>query len=200
MKEFIHRDFYVNDGLTSQPHPQDAISLIQRSRDALATKKLRFHKIASNSTVVMSSIPENERAKDIKSLDLNHDALPMQRSLGVYCHWSLELDSFTFRVNLQDKPFSRREVLSITSSIYNPIGIAAPVTIKGKLILWELVSQLKEEPKTPCNMWDRPLLEAHRAGWTKWRESLPYLKNIKVSRCYHPAGFGPVKRRELHVF
>ncbi len=45
--EFIQRDFYVDGGLTSQPDSDTAISLIKRSRDALATKKLHFHKIAS---------------------------------------------------------------------------------------------------------------------------------------------------------
>ena len=198
VKDFIHQDFYVDDGLTSQPDAPSAISLIQRSRDALATKKLRFHKIASNSAEVMSSIPRDERAKDMKSLDLDHDSLPMQRSLGVY--WSLELDSFTFKVDLPDKPFSRRGVLSVASSIYDPIGLAAPVTIEGKVILRDLVSQTTKEPNKPRDLWDRPIPETFLPRWTRWRSSLHHLENVEVRRCYQPPDFGPVKRREIHIF
>ena len=37
--DFIQQDFYVDDGLTSLPDGESAISLIRRTRDALATKK-----------------------------------------------------------------------------------------------------------------------------------------------------------------
>ncbi|XP_022096435.1 uncharacterized protein LOC110982378 [Acanthaster planci] len=37
MSEFIHRDFYVDDGLTSQPDTETAISLVLRTKDAIAT-------------------------------------------------------------------------------------------------------------------------------------------------------------------
>ena len=54
----------------------------------------------------------------------------MQRSLGVY--WDLQSDSFTFQVLLEEKPFTRRGVLLVTNSLYDPLGLAAPVIIKGK--------------------------------------------------------------------
>ena len=156
--ELIHHDVYVDDGLTSQADARAAISLIERSRDALSSKKLRFHKIASNSKEVMEAFPQDERSKDLKCLDLCRDQLPTQRSLGVY--WSLESDTFTFQVNLQDKPFSRG-VLSVASSIYDPLGLAAPITLKGKVILRELMAVMKEEQKSPKDLWDRPLPEKH---------------------------------------
>ena len=45
--------------------------------------------------------------------------------------------------------------------------------------------------------WDDPLPEnmSHR-----WRRALPHLENVSIPRCYHPDGFGPVKRREIHAF
>ena len=52
--DFVSRDVYVDDGLTSHsdPYPETAIS---RTRDALASKNLRFHKIISNSKEVMNA-------------------------------------------------------------------------------------------------------------------------------------------------
>ena len=157
VSEFVCRDFYVDDGLTSQPDAEAAISLLRRTRDALARKKLRFHKIVSNSKEVMNELPEESRAKDLQQLDLNHDTLPTQRSLGVL--WSLERDVFTFIVDLPEKPFTRRGVLSIASSIFDPLGFVTPVTIEGKLIILELMAEMKRETSTPKDVWDRSLPE-----------------------------------------
>ena len=198
VSEFVCRDFYVDDGLTSQPDPDTAVSLIQRTRDALASKKLRFHKIVSNSTDVLNRLPEEARAKDVQHLDFSRDRLPIQRSLGV--HWSLEQDTFTFIVNLPEKPFSRRGVLSIASSIFDPLGFVTPVTIEGKLILRELMTQMKKEAHTPKDMWDRPLPESCLPKWNRWRDSLYNLKNVSIQRCYEPPNFGKVNRREVHIF
>jgi hypothetical protein len=39
---------------------------------------------------------------------------------------------------LKDKPLTRRGVLSTISSIYDPIGMAAPILLPGKKIFQEL--------------------------------------------------------------
>ena len=152
VSEFVCRDFYVDDGLTSQPDAEAAISLLRRTRDALARKKLRFHKIVSNSKEVMNELPEESRAKDLQQLDLNHDTLSTQRSLGVL--WSLERDVFTFIVDLPEKLFTRRGVFSIASSTFDPLGFVTSVTIEGKLILLELMTEMKMETSTPEDVWD----------------------------------------------
>ena len=197
MSEFIHRDFYVDDGLTSQPDAEMAISLILRTKEAFASKNLRFHKIVSNNTEVMSALPEGDRAKDVKNLDFNHDRLPTQRSLGV--HWALEKDTFTFIVNLPERPFTRRGVLSIASSIFDPLGLVTPVTIEGKLILREVMTETKGT-NVPQDLWDRPLPETSLSRWNRWRDSLCELENVYIQRCYKPPASGEIKRREVHVF
>ena len=61
----------------------------------LALSNLRLHKIASNIPVVMDAFPPDERAKDIKDLNLFNDDLPLQCSLGV--SWNITADTFTFQ-------------------------------------------------------------------------------------------------------
>ncbi|XP_070581474.1 uncharacterized protein [Ptychodera flava] len=156
MKEFIDKNFYVDDGLTSAPDAQKAISLINRTRDLLATRNVNFHKIVSNDEEVMTALPNEVRAKDLQSLDFNQDTLPTQRSLGIM--WTLEADAFTFEVDLKEKPFSRRGVLAIVNSIYDPLGILAPVSIEGKLILRGLVAETKGRNSSNLG-WDETLPE-----------------------------------------
>ena len=142
VKEFIHRNFYVDDGLASGRTVDEVIRLVRGAQAALADANLRLHKIVSNSVEVMEAIPADDRGKDVRDLDLRHDTLPAQRSLGVY--WDLESDSFTFRISMKDKPFTRRGVLSNVNSIYDPLGLAAPVTLEGRKILQQLVAMGKK--------------------------------------------------------
>ena len=74
-----------------------------------------------------------------------------------------------------------------------------PVTIKGKLILRELTTQLKKETNTPKDMWDRLLLESRLPKWDHLRDSLCNLQDVCIQRCYQPPNSGKVKRREVHI-
>ena len=152
----------------------------------------------SNSVAVMEAFPTEDLAKDIRSLDLRHDELPAQRSLGVF--WDLHRDVFTYRVLLPNRPFTRRGVLALVNSIYDPLSLAAPVLLEGRLLLQELVAMGKKITATEPLGWDDPLPEQPANRWQCWRDTLPDLKNVSVQRCYHPKGFGPVTRAEIHAF
>ena len=60
-------------------------------------------------------------------MDLGHDVLPVERALGV--HWNVEHDEFVFKIQVKDKPLTRRGLLSIVSSIYDPLSFTAPFRI-----------------------------------------------------------------------
>ncbi|XP_055017007.1 uncharacterized protein LOC129411103 [Boleophthalmus pectinirostris] len=96
---FIEQDFYVDDALKSFPTEAEAIDVLQRAQKMLALSNLRLHKIASNKVEVVSAFPPEDRAKEIKDLDLTTDHLPVQRSLGVI--WNTTSDTFTFDVPLE---------------------------------------------------------------------------------------------------
>ncbi|VDI11883.1 Hypothetical predicted protein [Mytilus galloprovincialis] len=98
----------------------------------------------------------------------------MQRSLGLY--WNLQNDSFTYRVSLEEKPFSKRGILSVVNSLYDPLGFIAPVVILGKLLLRELMTSTKN--------WDEPLPELMRDKWERWKDSLQGLHQLSIPRSY----------------
>ena len=139
----------------------------------LATANLKLHKVISNSVEVMEAFPAKDRGKGVRDLDLRHDSLPAQRSPGVY--WNLEEDTFTFKVCLPEKPFMRRGVLSTINSIYDPLGLAVPVLLEGKLLLQQLVVLGKKSNKETPLAWDDPLPSTLLTQWQRWRNSLPRL-------------------------
>lgn len=197
-KNFVRRNFYVDDGLISLPTAEEAIDLITDAQAVLATCNLRLHKVVSNSIEVMEAFPTADRAKDIRDLDLRHDSLPAQRSLGVY--WDLEKDTFTFQVSLPEKPFTRRGVLSTVNSVYDPLGLAAPVMLEGRKLLQQLVAMGKGTSDNAPLGWDDPLPDKLTHRWQCWRGSLKDLEKISIPRCYRPQEFGTIVRAELHAF
>lgn len=49
----------------------------------------QLSKWTTNSCRVLFSIPEADRAKDVKALNMNRDQLPTERALGV--HWCVKM-------------------------------------------------------------------------------------------------------------
>ena len=70
----------------------------------------------------MESIPEEVRAKDINEWNLSADSLS-ERTLGV--HWFILEDKLGFRMNIKNQPSTRRGILSVVSSVYDPIGFVS---------------------------------------------------------------------------
>ena len=68
--EFVHRNFYVDDGLASRPTAKEAIDLVAATQAMLATANLKLHKVVSNSVEVMEAFPAKDRGKEIRDLDL----------------------------------------------------------------------------------------------------------------------------------
>ena len=184
------QNFYVDDGLTSVPTISEAIELIEDSQALCASAKLRLHKFASNRKDVLEALPKDDRVGDLKDLDLRHDALPVQRSLGTY--WCIESDTLGFRLELKDKPLSRRGTLSTISSVYDPLGIVSPVILTGEQILQDLCHQKVD--------WDDPLPDEIIARWERWRTELPLLEKVKLNRCVKQPGFGSPVQAEVHSF
>lgn len=143
----------------------------------------------SNSRVLLCSIPERERAAEVKDLDLENDELPVERALGV--QWCTTSDEVKFKIHLTDKPCTRRGILSLISSVYDPMGFLAPL-LPVKLILTDLCKEKKG--------WDAEIRGKPCETWLQWLKHLEKLSELKVSRCLKPASFGSTKTTQIHHF
>lgn len=190
VRTFIERDFYVDDALKSFPTEQEAVHVLKRTQQALASSNLRLHKVTSNRLAVLEAFSPEDRAKDVENLDLCAQDLPVQRSLGLL--WNVGTDTFTFKVDENQKPFTRRGVLSTVNSLYDPLGFLAPITIQGRQILRELTG-LRDD-------WDAPLPDNSKAEWCKWKESLQDLQSLQIQRPYTSLSTTNAQKRELCVF
>lgn len=145
---FLQNDFYVDDGLKSVPSVADAVKLVAQAKEMCSKGGFCLHKFVTNSKEVIKGISEPDRADGIKELNLDLDSLPLERALGV--HWCVESDSFQFSIVLQDKPFTRRGILSTVTSIFDLLGFVAPLLLDGKSIPDGSLDQHSFGRKKPC--------------------------------------------------
>ncbi|KAK3745254.1 hypothetical protein QZH41_010888, partial [Actinostola sp. cb2023] len=188
--DLLRNDFYVDDGLKSVSTAEQAVKLVHDVREMCAKGGFNLHKFISNSKYVIKSIPEAARADGVKELNLDLDSLPLERTLGV--QWCVESDCFKFSIVLQDKPCTRRGILSTVSSVFDPIGFVAALMLEGKSILQELCRQDLD--------WDDPIPEDVKAKWENWRKELVQLTSFPIPRCFKPKDFGRIVNTELHHF
>ena len=186
----VHRNFYVDDCLVSLSQEEQAIELAAEVKSLLQKGGFHLTKWLSNNPRVLQSIPKEDQGKQVSGLDLNHEALPVERALGM--RWDIEQDCFTYKISPKDKPSTRRGLLSIVSSVYDPLGYASPCVLQAKLILQEL-TRLKLG-------WDDTIPSTEAQKWDSWLDQLPEMEEFEVNRCVKPHDFGEVIDYQLHNF
>lgn len=187
---FIHRDFYVDDGLKSTHTPSEAVELLHQTRNVLEQGGIRLHKVVSNCRELLEAVPPEDRSSALSQLDLHNDILPSERTLGI--EWCPQTDTFQFHLNLKDCPPTRRGILSNVCSIYDPLGLIAPVVLFGKRILQETH---REGFGIDDNL-PEPLLRQ----WINWKNALSSLSTLEIPRWCHLEAPGNVRSVELHHF
>ncbi|OUC47905.1 integrase core domain protein, partial [Trichinella nativa] len=114
--------------------------------------------------------------------------LPKVKALGVA--WDCEQDSLTFACRRQgEKAKTLSEVLSILTSVFDPLGIVGPFVLKGKLIM-QAIWQVHPE-------WKAPLSEEWEARWQQWASDVKVVATVSIPRWY---GIDRGKPSTMHVF
>ena len=89
-----------------------------------------------------------------------------------------------------DKTTTQRTVLSFVSSVYDPIGLVAPYTVKARLLLkdiWRISGQ----------KWDDDLPQEFKKQFFDWHSALRLLGSLTKPRSYFTDPFDQI---QLHMF
>ena len=134
----VRKNFYVDDCLGSEETEDEAVDRISGIKNVCSRAGFRLMKFVCNRERVTSTIPQDERREESSCFELgnNYSYACPERVLGV--DWVVESDTFGFRIALKDKPLTCRGILATVSSIYDPLGMAAPFLFVGKKILQDL--------------------------------------------------------------
>lgn len=182
----VKESFYVDDGLPSVETKQEAISLHHQLQDLFNRGGFKLHKWDSNSPEVLNPIsPEIRRTKNTSALGSSDSFV---KTLGM--EYNSNQDHFRFsstELSIEESLITKREVLSDSAKIFDPLGLISCVTIVAKIIfqrLWERGTA-----------WDEPLPPDIQNEWLNWRTRLPEISNIRIPRCYAPVSSTIVVRQ-----
>ena len=189
--DFLRDDFYVDDGLHASDSPETAIEVLKGAIDVCADKGLRLHKIVSNSEQVRKSVPSSALSKKVECALMSEDS-PLSSEPVLGMKWSVEADTLFFDIAKPDKPNTRRGVLSSVASLYDPLGLLAPMILRGRSIL-------QQACKDGLG-WDEPLPFSLQERWEIWKEELELLNEIQVPRNLLPFPRSSLETLQLHHF
>ena len=102
------------------------------------------------------------------------------------------LNATSFKIEVKSQPLTRRGLLSVVCSLYDPLGFVASIVLPAKVILQDLCRKNLE--------WDDPIPDNERNSWLSWLEDLQKLEQLSVDRCLKPPSFGKVVSVQLHHF
>ena len=140
----------------------------------------------SNSKRVLESLPPSEISP---KLTFELDSSNVERALGIL--WDINSDLLMFSPNFKEVDASKRGMLKITASIFDPPGYVAPFVLKPKLLIqeaWRLGSD-----------WDADLDSDMETQWDKWLKNAENLKCVRIQRCYY-LGDSTIIETQLHIF
>ena len=110
------------------------------------------------------------RERSVREPDLVN--LPVERALGI--QWGVQSDTFQFKIVVKDRPPTRRGIISVISSIYDPLGFVAPLILPAKIILRDLCRKRLD--------WDDRISPEDVTRLEDWLQELPKLEQFTVKR------------------
>ena len=173
------RDMYVDDVATSFRTMEEGLEFYFESKKCLKEDGFELRKWNSNNKELMDKIyvEENEN-----SYEHGKNCLGLRKVLGI--NWDIEKDLFVFDFDeivqlAKDLKFTKRNLLKINATLFDPLGLISPITLQGKL-LFKLLCIYKSD-------WDDGLNDIIKQKFLKFLNDLKNIKEISMSRAIHEA-------------
>ncbi|XP_059217544.1 uncharacterized protein LOC131994722 [Stomoxys calcitrans] len=177
---------YVDDAIVGSHTIQMAVEARDQLIKALASAGFCMRKWTSNSKQILAGLPADHR---LYTDFLDFDDHSSAKTLGI--RWNALADAFYFSIvqfpnNCQ---FTKREVLSHISRLFDPAGWLAPIVIVAKVIMQRIWMDRTE--------WDNEITPESRELWQSFQHHYPHINNIQIPRWIH---FTPDSEVQIHGF
>ncbi|XP_065085825.1 uncharacterized protein LOC135707839 [Ochlerotatus camptorhynchus] len=195
--EAITKSHYVDDMLISVASDEEAIQTAKDVRHVHAQGGFEIRNWISNSKRVTSAM--QERSTEEKSLDISSE-LSTEKVLGMW--WNTKSDAFTFKVGWNrydgallkgERRPTKREVLRVLMTIYDPLGLIAHFLAYLKMLLQDIWRSGVS--------WDEGIDDDAFTNWLTWLKVLPNVESVQIARCYCSAYLNSeADEVQLHTF
>ena len=111
---------------------------------------------------LLTAIPAELRAQSVRTFG-EEGILPTERALGVI--WDVHKDAFLFKIKPKELADTRRKDISLTASIFDPIGFLAPFIVRANIFLqslWKLRQGWDEKVPEEIQMCRLVIMDCHK--------------------------------------
>ncbi|XP_053969225.1 uncharacterized protein LOC128870597 [Anastrepha ludens] len=194
----IKNHHYVDDFIDSARTVDEAIKLAKNVRDVHSKCGFNMRNWSSNSPDVLAAL-NGDGEPQLKSFDCSKDVINFEKILGMY--WEPKSDTFSYVlkfVRLKRNVFAdrvvptKREVLQVLMSVFDPLGLVACLTSYLKILIQDIWRSGID--------WDQPLNYELSLKWKTWIEYIPVITSVSVPRCYSPLLYEDDCKVQLHTF
>lgn len=168
----VQCNFYVDDFLKSVSSEKECLSIISEVSKVLSQTGFTLTAFNSNSPEILKALPPESLSKDacIHELQDNDET----QALGVI--WKTGNDKLSFKCNLLSfQVITKRNMLKVLASVFDPLGLLNPVLIHGKRLFQEACRQQIS--------WDDEVSKDIIITWRKWLLEIGKLNFYEVPRC-----------------
>lgn len=196
LDEAMIKQHYVDDYLDGTNTEEEAVIKIKKIIEVHKAGGFEMVNWISNSKSVLDTIPEGLVSNDVKNLKI--DDTYVERVLGLF--WNPVDDSFTFSVSFKkvdadivngNRTPTKRQVLQVLMSVFDPLQFLGPIIIKGKILLQDIWRSGID--------WDDIIGESLQEKWLVWLREVKQIDKFKIPRCYFRSG-EEVGNLQLHLF
>lgn len=136
----------------------------------LEAGKFPLTKWVANEASILDDVPEERKMGAF--LDITKEEQTI-KTLGL--RYNPTTDEFSYKINTPLKPkFTKRGILSMAASIYDPIGWLLPVIMMLRIMIQRLWQQKLN--------WDEPVDEGTQMKFTKCLVTLQLLNQVRIPR------------------
>lgn len=163
--------FYLDDLLAGEFSQSKLLQLQHEITLILDTAGFKLRKWLSNKPELMGQFSFDENQS---SCVLPLGEGQQNKTLGIF--WDAAQDSIHFSIKNVDTNSSvtKRLILSVTSQIFDPLGLLGPIVIVAKIIL----QSLWQEKLT----WDEPVSQSIKERWLDFCKQLQILNQLNIPR------------------
>nr|XP_049699603.1 uncharacterized protein LOC126053427 isoform X4 [Helicoverpa armigera] len=171
VKSSIERDFYIDDYLSGGNSVSGVVEMVKEVISVLASANFHIRKWQSNSSSILDQVCDSSTVVDC--LRLSEDKNASSKTLGL--RWMCEADYLAFSISIDDKKqVSKRQILSVISQIFDPLGLVGPCVVEAKIVMQKLWLD-------KCD-WDEQVPESIYHFWSNFVNTLPCLNNLRIPR------------------
>ena len=137
--EAVKNNRYMDDILLACTSFNELQAIASEAVDAFRSRGFKLRKWVANSyhaREILWDIPKSDLAPSLGEVDIGCDPLPDSGTLGLT--WDLQQDVFRINCKGFKSAVTRRELSSQLASQFDPLGMASPFLLGGKLLLQQV--------------------------------------------------------------